>query len=330
MKYNRKINFLTGIMALCVAAFSWPCVAFGKEGKASAETDQTNIRAARFAGSFYPENKEKLREYIRKMTSGVSHESEGKICGAVAPHAGYVYSGSVAAHTHKMLAKADFDTIIIIGHDTFQNVAALIAPHDYFETPLGKAPVDTNMAQRLVNAHKDIVFSASAYARDHTIEVQLPFLQELKKDFKIVPVLFGTPSKENIETLADAIMKVSVNRNTLTLASTDLSHYPPHKTASVVDKSTIKAMESLDVEKLLLHLSKQERKPYPGLQTAMCARGGVCAAMRVARKKGADRTQFLQYATSGDSPERGSKSVVGYCSVLFVSARQNPETEKGD
>ncbi len=317
-------------MLLGVATFSLPCVVYGKEGKASVEADQTNIRAARFAGSFYPGNKEKLRDKIQKMAAGVSHESAGKICGAVAPHAGYVYSGSVAAHTHKMLAKADFDTVIIIGHDTFQNVVALIAPHDYFETPLGKTPVDTKLAQRLVNADKDIVFSASAYARDHTIEVQLPFLQALKKDFKIVPVLFGTPSQENIEILADAIVEASGNKKTLTLASTDLSHYPSHKTASVVDKSTIKAMQSLNVEKLLLHLRKQERKPYPGLQTAMCARGGVCAAMNVARKKGANRIQFLQYANSGDSPKRGSKSVVGYCSVLFVSARQDPETEKGD
>ncbi len=305
-----------------MAVFFLPGFVFGGEGNTAFQKGGENVRTACFAGSFYARQKQQLRKNIDKLVEDVPEtEAGGKICGAVAPHAGYRYSGSVAAHTHKMLARAEFDTIIIIGHDTFRNVAGLIAPHDYFETPLGKVPVDTNMAQRLVKFHEDIIVDAAAHRKEHTIEVQLPFLQALKKDFKIVPVLFGTPSKKNIETLAAAIIEASAGGNILVLASTDLSHYPSYETASKVDKSTIEAMRSYDIEKLLLHLQKEERKAYPGLKTAMCARGGVCVAMRVARESGADSVQCLCYANSGDSPVGRKKSVVGYCSVLFTNKK---------
>ncbi len=324
MKICRKIDLLAGICALGMAVFFLPGFVFGGEGNTAAQEGGESVRPARFAGTFYSGQKQQLRKNIAKLVEDVPEtEVEGKICGAVAPHAGYRYSGSVAAYTHKMLAQAEFDTVIIIGHDTFRNVAALISPHDYFETPLGRVSVDTNMAQRLVNAHEDIVINAAVHIKEHTIEVQLPFFQALKKDFKIVPVLFGTPSKENIKTLSNAIIEVTGKSGTLVLASTDLSHYPSYETASVVDKSTIEVMRLYDIDKLLLHLRKRERKGYPGLKTAMCARGGVCTAMLVARKKGADTVQFLHYANSGDSPGGGKKSVVGYCSVLFTKTNDD-------
>ncbi len=281
-----------------------------------------DVRPPAVAGAFYPSSPAKLRSTITTLLEGVPEvRPAGKILAAIAPHAGYLFSGGVAAYTHKLLATVEFDTLIIIGHDTYQDAVAFTCPVDYFQTPLGKMPVDREMMAKMQEFNRGIKAYGSLHAQDHTIEVQLPFLQILGKKCKILPILFGNPTLENCQILSDAILAASNNKTVLVLASTDMSHYPPYKSACEIDNSTLDVLRTLDANKLFTYLVKEERQPYvPNLHTAMCARGGVGTAILFARAHGANQAQILHYANSGDIPAGDKHRVVGYCSVLMVNA----------
>jgi len=157
------------------------------------------------------------------------------------------------------------------------------------------------------------------HAREHTVEVQLPFLQVLGRRCKIIPVLFGNPTAENCQILSDAILAAAGDKTVFVLASADMSHYPPYELAYKVDNSTLEVLKFLDVDRLFTHLAVQEREAsVPNLDTTMCAKGGVGTAILFAKAHGADHAQILRYANSGDVPAGGKGRVVGYSSVLMV------------
>ena len=279
-----------------------------------------DVRPPVVAGSFYPGSPTKLHRTIAKLLDSVPDiKPEGEIVAAVAPHAGYIFSGSVAAYTHKLLSTVDYDTLVIIGHDTYRNAVAFTCPVDYFQTPLGRLPVDREMMAKMHEFNRGIKANRSLHANEHTIEVHLPFLQFLGRKCKIIPILFGDPTVENCRILSDAILAAAGSKTVFILASTDMSHYPPYESAHKLDSSTLEVIRSLDIDKLFTHLVKQERQgSVPNLQTAMCAKGGVGTAILFARARGANRAQILQYANSGDVPAGDKHRVVGYCSVLIV------------
>jgi MEMO1 family protein len=279
-----------------------------------------NIRPPAVAGSFYPESPSELRAMITKFLSDVPDEKPaGEILAAMAPHAGYVFSGAIAARTFKQLAKVDFDTIVIIGHDSYQDCVAFLSPAEYFQTPLGLVQVDREMADKMLKFNKGII-SYEGIFNDNSVEVQLPFLQVLGKKCKIVPVMFGNPTPRNCRILADAIIAAAGNKKVFVLSSTDMSHYPSYDDARKVDGATLELIKTMDIEKLFNHLEAQVRnKTVPNLQTAMCSRGGAGTAIYFAKSHGADHAQVLHYANSGDVAVIGDKTkVVGYSSVLFV------------
>ena len=277
------------------------------------------IRPAAFAGSFYSGDMEELKKEVNNLIADAGkRESSGTILAATAPHAGYVYSGGIAAHTFKNISDIDFDTIVIIGHDSFRDGVAYTCPVDYFETPLGRVPVDMEMVDKLHKYSKDIKPNFSIHSNDHTIEVQLPFIQSIKEEFKIVPLMFGYPSPENCRTLADAIKSAAGDKKVFVLASTDMSHYPTYEGANKMDHITLDVIRSMDIKKFFKHVFKQRRDPgIPGLQTAICASGGVGTAMLLAKDAGANAVEVLKYANSGDVKGGDKSRVVGYSSVLF-------------
>ena len=278
------------------------------------------IRHPAVAGAFYPGSSNELRREVKAYLDSVPEIGPaGKIYAAVAPHAGYTYSGGVAAYTHKGLSTVDFQTLIIIGHDTHQNAVAFTCPADYFQTPLGKVPVDREMMAKMHALNGGIKDSWALHARDHTVEVHLPFLQVLGRSCKIIPILFGNPTGKNCQILANAIIRAAGSKRIFVLASADMSHYPPYDLAYKVDKSTLEVLKSLDVERLFTHLTAQEKgSSVPNLRTALCAKGGVGTAVLFARAHGAESAQILRYANSGDVPGGDKRGVVGYSSVLFV------------
>ncbi|MBN2419744.1 MAG: AmmeMemoRadiSam system protein B [Deltaproteobacteria bacterium] len=295
--------------------------AYGKEASPDKTVQSEKItRPATVAGSFYSGNREDLKKEVNYLLENAEKkEITGTIFAATAPHAGYVYSGSIASHTFKNISDIDFDTIVIIGHDSFRSAVAYTCPVDFFETPLGKIHVDTEMSARLNGYSRDIKPDLSIHRNDHTIEVQLPFIQSIKKGCKIVPLMFGYPSPENCKVLADAIRYASGDKKVFVLASTDMSHYPAYEDANRMDHITLDMIKSMDIKRFFTHVFKQLRDPQlPGLQTAICASGGVGTAMLLAKDAGADTALVLKYANSGDAPEGDRQRVVGYSSVLFI------------
>jgi AmmeMemoRadiSam system protein B len=277
------------------------------------------VRSPSVAGSYYPGSASELRNMVTGMLDAVPEDFvEGKIYGAMAPHAGYVFSGQVAAYTFKQLSRVEFDTIVIIGHDSYRNAVAYTCPVDYFLTPLGKVPVDRDMIERMHAFNRGIRANQSIHSDDPSIEVQLPFLQVMGKNCKIVPILFGNPTTENCRILADAIIEAAGDKKVVVLASTDMSHYPPYESANRIDGSTLEELKEMDVEKLFDHLDKQQHvREVPNLRTTMCAKGGVGTAILFAKAHGAGNARILHYANSGDASIGDKQQVVGYSSVLF-------------
>ncbi len=289
-------------------------------------------RRAAVAGRFYPGSRAALsREVSELLDSAPEPAAVGEVVAAVAPHAGYVFSGKVAAYTHRYLKGLRVDTVVIIGHDTHaKDIVAWLSDAADFETPLGKVAVDREMVAQLAASHDGIRVSERGHARDHTVEVQLPFLQGLGVDCKIVPVMFGEPTAENCRVFARAIEACSKDKRVFVLASTDLSHYPTYKAAREIDQSTLAQLPDLDVDELFAHLLVQEaRTDIPNLQTAMCAKGGVGTAMLFAKGRGAADVRVLHYANSGDVAGSDRTRVVGYGAAIFArkAAEEDDTTE---
>jgi AmmeMemoRadiSam system protein B len=315
---NRKLFFWVIILFfITIASFK----GYGGNtppNKSSESIEKT--RPASVAGSFYPGDSKGLKEAVETLLENAQKkEITGQVIAATAPHAGYIFSGGIAAQTFRNISDIDFDTIVIIGHDSFRGAVAYTCPVDYFETPLGKVPVDTEMTDRLQRYSKDIKPDTSIHRNDHTIEIQLPFLQIMGKKCKIVPLIFGYPSPENCKILADAIKYASEDKKIFVLASTDMSHYPTYKGADEMDHITLGMIRSMDIDRFFKHVYKQMRDPQvPGLKTAICASGGVGTAMILSKEMGADTALVLKYANSGDIPGGDKNRVVGYSSVLFI------------
>ena len=277
------------------------------------------VRAPAVAGRFYPAGPDQLRREIQGyLDRAPDVKPTGTIYAAMAPHAGYVFSGAIAARTHKVLAAADFDTLVIIGHDSYRGAVAYVTDVDAFATPLGNMPVDREMVKKILAFNSGIKADASAQSGEHSVEVQLPFLQVLNRKCKIVPVLFGNPTVANCKIFADAILAAAGDRKVVVLSSTDMSHYPPYDMASKLDKSSLEVIRSMDIQKIFDHLTKPENAgTIPNLQTALCSRGGLGTAMLYAKARGANTAEVLGYANSGDAPVGDKDGVVGYGSVVF-------------
>ena len=270
------------------------------------------IRQAAVAGSFYPGNEGALSGLVANFLKSAVNEELPDITGLVSPHAGYIYSGRVAACSYKQVEKRKYESVILIApsHSEYFDFNSVFDGMAY-QTPLGVVEVDTERAERLAGntTYKNrIKLSGSGHGREHSLEVQLPFLQIVFENLKIVPVVMGSQSKNNIESLGNAIGEAFKGENVLIVASTDLSHYHDYKTASMLDTLVIDYINSFDPMRFTGAVSSEEIE--------MCGGGPVAAVMIASRMLGANSSKVLCYKNSGDTG--GDKNaVVGYLSAAF-------------
>lgn len=287
------------------------------------------VRKPAVAGMFYPAEKNTLNSQIEGFFQGVPEEKEEDLLRIlIVPHAGYEYSGQVAAWGFKSLAGKDYSRVILLGGShraLFEG--AMIDESDAWETPLGLVETDKDLAKKLVEAVEGVAFSASAHFEEHSLEVELPFLQAVFKDFKLVPILLGETDEMLLENLAVALVK-NITGNTLVVVSTDLSHYPPYEIANQVDSKTIDGILSGDVESFKATISAQMAQGYSGLDTCACGEKAVRVGMKLAQKLNKGEWKLLKYANSGDTAgEKGR--VVGYASIGFYEkAKKSSELNK--
>lgn len=288
------------------------------------------VRMPAVAGSFYPSDSGELSRMVEGyIAQADSVPVEGRIRAAIAPHAGYVFSAPVAAQVYKLLAGQKYGTVVLIGnshHEGYPGVS--IIAEGSFRTPLGDVPIDVELARKLLDAGREMQFQQSPHGPEHSLEVQLPFLQKSIGPFKLVPILLGTESTDVSRSLAAALVK-QAGPDVLVIASTDLSHYPRHGDATYADQTVLKAVESGDVDTLERTMRQLEAMRFPNMATLMCGEGAVKTVMLYARAVGADRVKVLKYANSGDTA--GSKDrCVGYGAVVFSSEEGAPMQKKED
>ena len=281
-----------------------------------------SVRQSAVAGKFYSANPERLRKEIKNLLDNAPDcpPYEGRIVSAAVPHAGYVYSAAVAAPVYKAIQNVDFDTVVIIGHDFGSQLAGIIAvipDFTAFRTPLGDVAVDRELCKALMADDKRFLCNNRVHSMEHSIEVQLPFLQMTHKSFSIVPLLFGEVTPEHIERLAALLKKNAGNRRIFVLSSTDFSHYPQIETARRLDKKTASFAENLDVSGLCAWQAHGEWEMEPNVEVPICSAGGLGTAMTWAKNNGATKAIVLKQATSGDVSGEGEQ-VVGYTSIVFT------------
>jgi len=278
------------------------------------EKDLKDIRPSALAGAWYPGSKETLSQSILNMLSEAkTRPLEGKLKALIVPHAGHRYSGDVAAHAYRLLQRYRFKRIILVGPShylPFKGVSINLQAG--YETPLGVVPVDLEMAEKILNASPLINWIKQAHAREHSLEIQLPFLQMILPDFRIVPILMGQQDLETCSNLADSLAKILKDaEDTLLVASSDLSHFHPYDRAKVLDQNFIRHVQRFDVQELSKNLSKGKCEA--------CGGGPVITVMLAAKAMNANRSVILKYANSGDVTGDHSR-VVGYMSAALSSS----------
>ena len=271
---------------------------------------------------FYPDNPRELRGLVDQLFRnqrfgpgrGPPSDTKRKIYGMVSPHAGYAYSGAVAANGFYEVSSIDFQNVIMVGPNHY-GIGSWVAAmkEGEWETPLGGVQVNSELVQDIASRSSTLDFDDFAHSRDHCLEVQLPFLQFIKEDFRIVPIVLVSQRSDTAYDLGNAISDTIVEKgstnNTLLIASSDFTHYEPNSDAHRKDGELIKTILSLDVNNFYAVLER--------LDVSACGYGAIATIMVSAKNLGATRGELLKYATSGDVTGDTS-AVVGYSSIVFV------------
>lgn len=276
-------------------------------------TTQEKVRMAVVNGQFYPGEPELLKKTIRRFLNAVKGKPDADVRALIVPHAGYDYSGQVAAEAYKRVEGRKFDSVVIIAflHRVFLE-GVLVDDAAAYETPLGRVPVDRELAREIQKFDPLFRNTVSGRIEEHSLEVQLPFLQETIPDLKIVPIYIGAQNITNITVLADTLSKTLEGRNALVVATTDLSHFHSYEIASAKDKALIAMFEKGNAGAIYDAYSKEEAEA--------CGMGPVLTSILLAKKMKWSGPQLLSYANSGDVTGDRS-SVVGYAAMAFKQQR---------
>ncbi len=277
------------------------------------------VRHPAVAGTFYEGTKKALLKqiedcYTHPLGPGklptISSRKEGKIIGLVSPHAGYLYSGPVAAWGFYQVIREEIPEVVVIlgpNHRGF-GAGVAIAGKGWWQTPLGKSPIEEELAEKIMELSPFIREDEKAHQREHSLEVQLPFLQySYGERFKIVPICMMQQDQSTSQKVGKTLSEVLQGKNSLIIASTDFTHYQPQDIAERQDKKALEAILSLHSQDLTRAVSRY--------RISMCGPGPVMAVLTATSLLGAKKATLLKYATSGDTTG-DYEAVVGYASVM--------------
>ncbi|MFA5859510.1 MAG: AmmeMemoRadiSam system protein B [Elusimicrobiota bacterium] len=299
-------------------------------------TENLPVRKTTVAGQFYPDSKADLEQMIEYfMSNALQKQLPGTITALLSPHAGYIFSGGIAAYAYNQVKGKTYDTVIIIGLShrySLENIAA-VYPKGKFETPLGYIEIDNILAEKIINKSNNLIKPLpAAHNNEHSIEVQLPFIQKVLPGTKIVPILIGNPGTDISSQIGTAIGEAvkEEKKRVLLIGSTDMSHYPKYEDAQTVDTGVLKALESFDINQINSYIRSVETKNIPNLHCVFCGEGVVYAITTASKVLGADTIKILTYANSGDVPKYGNKdSVVGYTAAVYLKSGKKNIINKG-
>jgi AmmeMemoRadiSam system protein B len=271
------------------------------------------VRRPAVAGSWYPGTAAAIAEEVDGYLETAGQvEAPGRLVALISPHAGLRYSGPVAAYGYGLLRGRENLTVVLVGPShraVFEGVA--LHAHGAWDTPLGRAPIDEPVAEALLAAGSVVVDDPDAHRAEHSLEMQMPFLQRMVRGLKIVPLLMGSQERKETDALAAALGKALAGRPVVLVASSDLSHYQPATKANQMDAVVVDQVRGYDPESLMARLETREN--------VACGGGPVVAVMKASRALGADRATVLKYGDSGDAGEHDKSHVVGYLSAALTA-----------
>lgn len=276
------------------------------------------VRDPAAAGGFYPIEPAELAQTVDELLADAqAPDLKSPLVALIAPHAGYVYSGHVAAQAYSLLKGRDIDRVVVISPCHVESfIGASVYDGDGYATPLGIVKVDRGFADKLAENNPLVFLSDQGHRLgkqgrgEHALEVQLPFLQRTLGEFELVPVVMGDQTYETCRALGTTLAKLIKDRKTLIVASTDLSHFHPYDDAVRLDQKVLDAIDQWDYYSLSRNLASRHWEA--------CGGGPVVATMMASEREGADLAIRLKYANSGDVPRGDRGRVVGYAAVALV------------
>lgn len=279
------------------------------------------IRKSLLAGTWYHGDPEQLSRHIDHLLQNVEKDSlpAGEVAAIIVPHAGYVFSGQVAAYAYQLIKGQAWETVVILSpshHFGFEGCS--IYQTGGYETPLGTAEVDTTLANQISKA-TGFTYIARAHREEHAVEIQVPFIQKVLPHAKIVPIVMGYPRKNTIMNLANGLKKVLSGKKVLILASTDLSHFLSKKDAHMRDQKTIAQIKAFEIDSLIKKCKRGEN--------IMCGGGPVLTALLYAQNKA--KVEILKYSDSSQV-NRDEERVVGYLAAALVTRSAPQEFQLTD
>jgi MEMO1 family protein len=273
-------------------------------------TEASFVRPPVVAGMFYPEHEQELRHTVESlMNEAPPSPHSGSLLGLVVPHAGYMYSGRTAARAFALLKNRQIGTVVLVGpshREYFDGVSVFSGAS--FKTPLGSVEVDASLRSDLMKKYPSIQSSVVGHKAEHSLEVQLPFLQFAVHDLKILPIVMGDQKRNYCEGLGSALAEVAKDHGLFFVASSDLSHYYPSRVAQKLDAVAIASIQELNYDALMSDLE--------GNQTEACGGGPIAAVLYAAKRAGADFCEVLDSCNSGDV-SGDTERVVGYVSAAL-------------
>jgi AmmeMemoRadiSam system protein B/AmmeMemoRadiSam system protein A len=308
---RHRLGVVFGAWALAVVLGWWPTGAGVLLEGGGAEMTSSKVREPAAAGGFYPGSEKALRDTVSAMLEKAHPTTTGKIVGLIAPHAGYVYSGQIAAQAYRAVRGNRYDAVILVApsHHVYFNGSSIYREGRY-KTPLGAVDLAADLADAIAKGDPSITSRTDAHVSEHSLEVQLPFLQVAVPGLRIVPIVMGDQSLRSCRQLAKAIAGAAKGKNVLLVASTDLSHFHNYDEAGLLDRVVIERVGNYDPEGLARDLDAGNCEA--------CGGGPVVTVMLAARELGATKAMVLDYANSGDVTGDRS-SVVGYLAAALVA-----------
>jgi MEMO1 family protein len=303
-------------MALCLTAFALFGFLIGCSHSAPSD-----IRAAAVSGSFYPADPGKLKLVIKSFLEESPYLDIKAPIAVIAPHAGYVYAGQIYSDAYRQVSGRRYDTIVILGtnHTTGGFRGVSLGDYSAFRTPLGDVPIDQEFVSDLLKECKDCKQNRDVHVKEHSIEVQIPFIQTLFPQAKIVTVIIHPPDPDLCTRFGEVLGKILKNRRVLIVISTDLSHYPSSREATEIDRQTLEAIATLDTTQIA---SLMRDLNAPNLDTRACGEAAILAGLRAAKSLGAKSAVVAGYANSGDIELEEQPRVVGYGAVVIAESER--------
>jgi hypothetical protein len=311
-----RLKIATKIISLLLTIIILAC------GQTKESEKGGKMREPAVAGQFYPGTKEGLDKAVSKFLNSVTvPKIPGRAIGIVSPHAGYDFSGAVAAHGYKLISELGFKTVILIGpsHRVYFDGAA-VYDQGTWKTPLGEVEIDSKLAKEIISYNPKIKALPHVHNQEHSLEVQIPFLQKSLKDFKIVPIMLVEPNFQDCQILADAISHAVKDSSVLLLASSDLYHGYSYDECVEIDKKTLSLIEKFDPQGLFNALTSNKAQA--------CGGKPIVVVMLAVQELGADKAKILKSTNSNEVMGELGGYCVGYGSVVFYQSQEGEKKSK--